>query len=101
MKKKFLDIAESKKMVIHFFKKNGYGLWRDNDEDNRIQNKISMLFTTNKNDGADPRLLEYVPHIQGWSINKDHVQDDTIAITFVKDKQLKIKIHKYLKCKTC
>ena len=57
MKTKFLDIAESKKMVIHFFKKNGYGLWRDNDEDNRIQNKISMLFTTNKNDGADPRLL--------------------------------------------
>ncbi|MBZ5965673.1 hypothetical protein Q8F54_10310 (plasmid) [Leuconostoc mesenteroides] len=57
MKTKFLDIAESKKMIIHFFKKNGYEIWRDNDEDNRIQNKISMLFTTNKNDGADPRLL--------------------------------------------
>lgn len=87
MKKEFLDIAEAKKMIIHFFKNNGYELWRDNDEDNRIQNEISMLFTTNKNDGEDPRLLAYVPNIQGWTIDMHHVEDDTIAITFLKDKQ--------------
>ncbi|MEK2588957.1 hypothetical protein ABQ284_11775 [Lentilactobacillus buchneri] len=87
MKTEFLDIAEAKKLIIHFFKESGYNLWRDNDEDNRIQNKISMLFTTNKNGGADPRVLDYAPHIQGWTIDKEHVQDDTIAITFVKDKQ--------------
>lgn len=87
MKTEFLDIVEAKKMIIHFFKKNGYKLWRDNDEDNRIENKISMLFTTNKNGGADPRLLGYVPHIQGLTIDMDHVEDDTIAITFLKNKQ--------------
>lgn len=87
MKTEFLDIAEAKKIIINFFNKNGYELWRDNDEDNSIQNKISILFTTNKRDGADPRLLGYVPHINGWTIDMDHVEDDTIAITFLKDKQ--------------
>lgn len=84
MNKGNMSADEYKQILIEFFKRDNYYLQRDNYENSDTKNYISLLFTTNKKDGADIRLLQYLPRIKGWILTDSSVQDNTIFISMTK-----------------
>ncbi|MSE05148.1 hypothetical protein GKC33_08365 [Lactobacillus salivarius] len=84
MKKVDVSVEEAKQILLDFFESDGYYLWRDNLEQSDNKNRISLLFETSKRDGADIRLLQYLPRIEGWSLSDSSVHDSNIFIEMVK-----------------
>ncbi|WP_349584896.1 hypothetical protein [Leuconostoc citreum] len=81
-----VDIIEAKASLINYSKGEKYNLFRDNYDNSYTQNIISMLFTTNRNDGADARMLTYF-HVNGWTINKVMAEGNTFFVEMIKDKE--------------
>lgn len=86
MSEKKLNIVEAKKALVDYAKSNKYELVKDNYGDSETQDTISMIFSTNKNDGADSRLLTYF-HINGWTVNDEDTDEDTFYVELLKDKE--------------
>ena len=96
-KKTDISVEKAKQILTAFFEKNSYYLWRDNLAQSDTENHISLLFVTDKRDGADIRVLEYLPNIEGWSVSDSDSNGDNIFIEMIKkEKPLRKFISKFL-----
>ena len=96
-KKTDISVEKAKQILTAFFEKNSYYLWRDNLAQSDTENHISLLFVTDKRDGSDIRLLEYLPNIEGWSLSDNNANGDNIFIEMTKkEKPLRKFIFKFL-----
>lgn len=96
-KKTDISVKKAKQILTDFFERNGYYLWRDNFAQSDTEDCISLLFVIDKRDGADIRVLEFLPNIEGWSVSDSNANDDNIYIEMTKkEKPLRKFISKFL-----